>query len=173
MPLTIEDGSGVANADALVNVAFVDDYASRYGKDAIWATLTISVKEVHIRRASQFADNKFPYPGTSTYALQPFHFPALGYEVRGFVVTGIPVQVKNAVAELAIISASGINLVDDVVARNYTYRRVKAEGFEKEERYADGGSPDKIFGTVEMILSPLLSNSFGRGVKTVRLVPGV
>lgn len=171
MPLILEDGSGVLNADALIGVAFVDDYAARYGKDAVWSTLTDPVKEIHIRRASQFVDTKFPYPGSPQFQNQTFHFPATGYYLRGYVAVGIPNQVKNATAELAILSASGINLIEDIVARNYTYRRVKAEGFEKEERYEDG-SHHQVFGAVEMILSPLLTNSFGSGVKTVRLIPG-
>lgn len=170
MPLVVENGTGVQNADALVDVAFVDDYAARYGKDGIWATLGLPAKEIHIRRASQFADTKFPYPGSSLYGHQTFHFPAQGYYLRGFPVVGIPNQVKNAVAELALLSASGVNLVEDVIARNYTYRRVKAEGFEKEERFEDGNY-NRVFGVVEMILAPLLANSFGSGVKSVRLIP--
>jgi hypothetical protein len=172
MALIVETGAGIADADALVDVAFVDDYAARFGKTG-WAELDLPTKEIRIRVASQFIHSKFPFPGRPLYSYQSFFFPAYEFRVRGHLVEGVPVQVKNATAELAIMAGT-VDLYDSLVARNYIYRRVDVGGVEKEERWSnDSGPVSKPFAIVEMILAPLMEGSLGEGVRSVRLMPGL
>lgn len=165
--LTVEDGTGVAEADAYVEITDVDTYATNYGKTS-WTGLTNNEKELHIRRATQFIDNKYPYPGTPKTATQGLFFPLEELWVRGYQVTGVPRQLKDAVCELATISVT-TDLQDSVAARTYTYRKVKIGDVEKTERY-ETDQRQNIFYSVEMLLTPLLSGVIGPGLKQMRLV---
>lgn len=164
--LTVEDGTGIEGADAYVEVADVDAYATNYGKTS-WDGLSNSVKELHIRRASQFADNKYPLPGTPLKAEQGLFFPVGELWVRGHRMTGVPRQMKDAVCELATISVV-TDLQDSVSARTYTYRKVKVGDVEKTERF-ETDQRQNIFYSVEMLLTPLLSGVIGPGFKQLRL----
>jgi hypothetical protein len=166
MTLSVEDGTGIADADAYVSIEEVDVYADSFGK-VNWADLPLNQKEIHVRRATQFIDNKFPFGGRSKTAEQALSFPKEFISIRGHTVEGIPRQLRDAVCELATISVT-TDLVDSVAARAYTYRKVVVGDVEKTERY--GTSDDsKIFHSVEMLLTPLLSAQIGRGVRLHRL----
>jgi hypothetical protein len=165
--LTVEDGTGVSNADAYVAVADVDNWAIAYGKTG-WDALQTSEKEVHIRRATRFADTKYPLPGTPLTGTQRLFFPVESLTVRGHPVTGVPRQMKDAVCELAIISANGTDLVDSVAARAYTYRSVKVGDVEKAERFSSKDNQPIFYG-VELLLAPLLNNAVGPGIRTIKM----
>jgi hypothetical protein len=168
MPLVLEDGTGISGADAYVSTAEVDTYAAAYGKGTVWASLQSSAKEIHVRKATRFADDKYPFPGTPLKGTQGLFFPVDSITVRGWPVTGVPRQLKDAVCELAIISANGTDLIESVSARAYTYRSVKAGDVEKTERF-DSVDNQPIFRGVELLLTPLLSGNVGAGYKIVRL----
>ncbi len=160
MALIVEDGSGVIDAEALVSVAFVDDYAIRYGK-AGWSALSVDQKEINIRVATQFAVSKFPWNTRPLYAYQSYPFPAYQFDYRGSWVEGIPIQVRQAVAELAILNQSQ-SLTEGRVARDYIYKRTNIGGVEKELRWASPGHDSgSLFDTVELILAPLLGSIDG------------
>lgn len=165
--LVVEDGSGIENADAYVDVDFVDGYAEKYGKTD-W-TGDQAAKEVHVRRATQFADNVYLSEFQPNTMMQRLMFPASGVYIRGYHVTGIPIQLKEAVAELSTISMQ-MDLVEVQKDRNPIQVTKKAGDVSKSETFA---SPvhQRVFHPVEMILRPLLSSSnIGRGVKTVKMV---
>lgn len=169
MTLVVEDGTGVVDADSYVSVETVDSYAVNFGYTS-WAALTTDRKEINIRKATQFLDNKYPMPGTPLKLDQGLHFPAKGVYVFDSCISGVPKQVKNAVCELAIAGIT-TDLTESVQGRTYTYRKVKAGDVEKTERY-DSDNPEKTFQTAEMLLSPLLSVSIGRGVSQQRIMRG-
>jgi hypothetical protein len=165
--LTVEDGTGVAGADAYVDIDDVAAYADSYGKVA-WDTLTTDAqREMHIRRATQFIDNKYPFPGTPLKSTQGLFFPVEELFVRGHEVEGIPRQLKDAVCELATISVT-TDLQDSAAARTYTYRKVKVGDLEKVERF-ETDQRQNIFYSVEMLLTPLLGAQLGPGVRVLSL----
>lgn len=166
MALTVEDGTGIEGADAYVEISDVDDYADAYGKTA-WAGSN-SEKEIHIRRATQFIDNKYPFVGTPLTAAQGLLFPMQSLIVRGYEITGLPRQLLDAVCELATISV-GTDLIDSVAARAYTYRKVEVGDIKKTERF-ESDDDQKIFHSVELLLTPLLSSMLGSDVRTHRLI---
>lgn len=170
MALTVEDGTGLADANAYVDVAFVDAYAQDYGKTAWSNTLSAPQKEVHIRKATQFVDNVYLNDFKPSRKEQRLAFPAVEASIRGYKVEGIPVQLKEAVAELAIISVN-TDLIEAQEERLVLQRTVKAGDVSKSETFA---SPvyKKIFHPVEMILRPLLAGVqiLGQGVTVVKLI---
>lgn len=170
MTLVVEDGTGVANADSYVSLAEIDAYATAYGKTGWPGSLITADQEVHARRATKFADNKYSFPGTPKTGTQGLFFPVQELYIRGWKLTdGVPRCLKDAVCELAIISANGTDLVDSVAARAYTYRKVVMEGLEKTERY-ESENNENIFRSVELLLAPLLIfSSVGTGVKIIKL----
>jgi len=167
MALILEDGTGVTDADAYVPISDVDTYAANYGKTG-WDALNSADKEIHIRRATKFIDNKYPFPGTPLKSTQGLFFPVQKLTIRGHAVTGIPRSLKDATCELAIISANGTDLVESVAARAYTYRKVKVGDVEKVERF-DSVNNQNIFHSVELLLAPLLGVSVGEGVSFIKL----
>lgn len=167
MTLSVEDGTGLTNADSYVSTGEIDAYAEAYGKTG-WTDLPQADKEVHARRATRFVDNKYPFPGTPLKGTQSLFFPVEELIVRGHAVTGIPRQLKDGVCELAIISGNGTDLVDSVTSRAYTYKKVALEGLEKTERY-ESENTDNTFRSVELLLSPLLGAYVGSGVQFIKL----
>jgi len=168
MALTLEDGTGIEDADAYVETSFVDTYAANYGK-AGWDNLSDADKEVHVRRATQFIDNVYLNsfePSTSTQRLA---FPACKAYVRNTLVTGVPIQVKEAVAELAVISVT-TSLVD-VQTERLAIQETKRAGDVSKSQTFSNDIYRKTFHPVEMILKPLTTglNQIGPGVSTVSL----
>lgn len=166
MALTVEDGTGVEGADAYVAIADVDSYATKFGKTG-WSALVAADKEIHIRRATRFIDDRFPFPGTPKTAKQGLFFPVEELYVRSHEITGVPRQLKDAVCELAIISVTN-DLIESVGARAYTYRKVVVGDIEKTERYGSSNN-QSIFHSVELLLTPLLTGYVGPGVKLIEL----
>lgn len=169
MALTVEDGTGLADADAYVDVAFVDAYAANYGKTDWEGLASQTDQEMHIRRATQFVDNNYLsgfQPLTSTQRLA---FPAKYAYVRGHLVTGVPIQVKEAVAELANISVT-TSLVDVQSERQAIQRTVKAGDVSKSETFSNS-IYTKLFHPVELILRPLDRGTgrIGQGFSVVGL----
>jgi hypothetical protein len=107
MALTVEDGTGLAAADAYASVATVDAYVTAYLRDhATWTGATTADKEQSIREATQTLDLLFGgrWIGRKKSSAQALAWPRAsavdpdGWEVAS---TAVPAQVEDAVAELA------------------------------------------------------------------------
>lgn len=152
MALVVEDGTGIASADAYVSVAFVNEYASKFGKVG-WDELDLAVQEVHIRRATQFADNVYLNDYPPLKEDQRLSIPSSSLYVRGTKISNVPIQVKEAVAELAIISVTN-DLASIQTDRQPIQRTVKVGDVSKSETFSSEFYK-KIFHSVEMMLRPL------------------
>lgn len=152
MALTVEDGTGLPNADSYVEVAFVDEYAVNFGK-AGWNELSLAEQEIHIRRATQFVDNVYLNDYSPLVADQKLAVPSSSMYIRGNKVSGVPIQVKEAVAELATISLT-VNLIEIQGDRQAIQRTVKVGDVSKSETFSTEFYK-KIFHPVEMLLRPL------------------
>lgn len=163
MALIVEDGSGLPDADSYVEVSYIDTYAAAYGKTG-WAALTEPDKEIKARQATQFADNMYLNEFNPLKTDQRLAVPATNMKIRGNPVTGVPVQLKDAIAELAVIAIT-TSLVDVQTARNAVQRTVKVGDVSKSETFANDGYR-KVFHPVEMLLRPILGNTtkIGDGV---------
>ena len=112
MPLTVEDGTGLATADSYASRAEADAYHAARG-NAAWSAASTDARDAALRKATQYLDTRYRWVGnrsTLTQALEwPRYFvPRLGYP------TGWPQpRVVNACIELALRALSGDLLVDD------------------------------------------------------------
>lgn len=105
MTLTVEDGSGVADADALITLAFADTYHASLG-NTTWTGDDTSIKEPAIKRATAFISNSFNWKGYRVNGRsQALAWPRSGVidsEGYGILSTEIPIELQNAVAEIAL-----------------------------------------------------------------------
>lgn len=105
LTLTIEDGSGVANANAYCSVAFVTDYADTI-ESKVWSN-NKSRQIVAIINATRYVDMKYrgKLPGTINQSTQSLLWPRASYvDGAGNTIPAgtIPTALKNAVAQAAI-----------------------------------------------------------------------
>lgn len=107
MSLTVEDGSGKADADALASLDFVDTYHASRGNTK-WTVVAVDTKEQCIRRASDFVDKRPKsrgrrYLGFRQTKSQNFEWPRVdAVDDDGYTLTDVPPQVQKATAEYAL-----------------------------------------------------------------------
>lgn len=106
MALIVEDGSGLANAEAYASVAFADDYCDKRGI-AIWATYTTTQKEARLRNGAEYIDNEFRgrFIGVKRTDTQARQFPRFQLEDEdGRYVSheSVPTPVAQANVEAAL-----------------------------------------------------------------------
>lgn len=94
MAFVVEDGTGLEDANALIDVAFADSYFSDRGITA-WTGDTATVKQPAIVRATDYVNNRFTYLDVKFNEDQSCEFPR-GEEAL------MPVKMKQAVAEYAL-----------------------------------------------------------------------
>ena len=101
--MIVEDGTGLPNADSYVTVEFADSYFSARGVSE-WATLTNTVKEQLLIKATDFIDNIYQWKGKKQFDIQALRFPRVNiFDYEGAEITGIPSCLKQAVCDAALI----------------------------------------------------------------------
>jgi hypothetical protein len=106
---TVEDGSGVPEANAYAEVAYVDDYHAGRGNTA-WADATLANKQIAIVRATDYLEQVYGdrFRGRKGTQEQGLHWPArYAYDNEGRLIEEVPEVVRRAVAELALRALSG------------------------------------------------------------------
>jgi len=142
MAFTVEDGTGVAGANAYADVAFVDAYFTDRGVTG-WAGDT-SVKQAAIIKATDFIETRWGdrFKGRPEHLdpRQPLGFPRYNlYDLAGQVVEGIPDKLKKATAEYALRALSGPLMPDpttDASGAMVVGNRQKVGPIETEVTYA-------------------------------------
>lgn len=107
MTLTVEDGTGLADADSYVTVQEADDYADIFHSDTTWDTLTLVEKEARLKQATRFLDTMVSWASTIKKPTQALAWPRHEFNDReGRVVSedSVPELIKNAQIDLAIES---------------------------------------------------------------------
>lgn len=100
MPLIVEDGTGLDDAESYVSVAEADTYHTARGAETTWTDADSDLKEQALRKATEYIDSTFggrlrsarSYPDTP----QALEFPR---ELWG---DAVPVNLKKATFEYAI-----------------------------------------------------------------------
>lgn len=106
MPLTVENGTGLSDADSYITVAAFKAYADDRGYS--YAGYTDTQIEQKLRLGTQYVDTIQRYKAQRLVASQSLEFPRLElYDWSGILVEGVPLRVKNATAELAFRALSG------------------------------------------------------------------
>jgi hypothetical protein len=176
MSLIVEDGTGLANAESYISVADATAYHSARG-NAAWAALASdTIREQLLRKATDYMMQvyRLSWGGsrkTSTQALDwprydvPMQDAPSGYGAYPAYYDDdiVPVEVKNACAELAF-RASVADLSPDIGQR---VLREKVDVIEIE--YADHGPQYATYRAIDNMLAPFLAaGSSGTFRKVVR-----
>lgn len=174
MSVIIEDGSGVPNAESYISVGDMDDYASRYGITE-WptgsTTAVTTKKEIALRRAAQYVDNKYgpDFSGQRLSQKQGLLWPrshAFMADGSSIPENSVPACIKAAQCEAARLTATDTQLTAMREA-GPVLKRKKTDVLEKEW-FEGTAAQAPVFGNVDAALSPL----FGQGgdfITTARL----
>lgn len=171
MALTIEDGSGVANANSYATVIATKAFATARG--FALATATDAVVELNLTLAKDYLEGlRAEYQGTKTAKANALQFPRVGVEVDGFAVDAdeIPdclVQAQMRLACYAYDNGSKLTVQGD--GRVIVEKRI--EGV-IDTKWADHGdsSPQPSFPEADALLAPLLQSAvFGGAGIAIRV----
>ena len=93
--------SGAATANSYASVAEADAYLAVRGDTNTWTALTTGQKENKLQWAAIILDT-LDFKGSKSTSTQALEWPRYDVTDRnGWTVSGVPVQVKNAQAEMA------------------------------------------------------------------------
>ncbi|MBB76526.1 MAG: hypothetical protein CMJ75_18635 [Planctomycetaceae bacterium] len=164
MAITVEDGSGLAGADAYVSVADVDAYLTKYNPSTTWDALGDPEKEAAIVKATRYLDLVYAerWDGVKKTEAQALDWPRYDADYKDHPVpsTEVPQAVKDATAEIA--RWSGENPTTPLINTKTDDAAIKRDKIQVgqivlDTTYAGGNesSTDTDFPVVEAILDPL------------------
>ena len=164
MPLTVEDGTGMAAAQSYISVADADTHFSARGI-TLWDTMLDVEKEQALTRATDYLVQVYRtrWMGDRVTATQALDWPREGVEVGGFDIDEdvVPAEVKRACAEMAFKAASG-ELAADIERLT---KREKVGPIEVE--YSDNVLPYRVYRAIDNLLAPFLVNAGSRVFRQV------
>ena len=158
MPLIIETGAGLTDADSYASAAAADAYHAKRG-NAAWAALVESEKESLLIKATEYMVGQYRarWKGRRRTATQALDWPRYDVElddVHAHLGSDIvPVEVQNACAILALQARSG----ELAPALKRTIKE-KVIGPIKTV-YADGAPEAVRYRAVDQLLKPFLCGS--------------
>lgn len=157
MTLVVEDGTGKTNAESYQSVSAADTYFSNLANTS-W-TGTTAVKEAALRKATLYLDSTYRWIGDIFSVEQSLNWPRTSvYDSQGRdLAETVPLNLKNACAELALISLT-TDLFPLVDNSNYV-KREKVGTLEVE--YKDNSPSRKQFPFVDKLLSDLYVSKVG------------
>lgn len=134
MALIVEDGTIVTGAESYISVADADTYLAKFGKDAVWTTLTEGAKEILLRVSNSYMDTKYYWKGKQATAGHTTNWPRSEVYIEENLLSSItiPEDISNANALLGAEAASG-----DLF------------------RNVDGGSTGQLVKSLEDMVGPL------------------
>lgn len=104
MAITVEDGTGLTDADAYISEADADAYFAAVG-NAAWAAATSGEKEIAIVKATRYMEKRFgnKWKGIIATSTQALGWPRDGvYDERGTELDDqVPLAIAHACAEYA------------------------------------------------------------------------
>lgn len=163
MAFTVEDGTGIAGANAYCTVAYVSTYHSDRNNTS-WASASTASQQAAILDATRYLDTFYSFPwGTRVSSTQGLLWPrkgALDYE--GFAIDGIPTVLKDAVAELSLQA-----LTTDLLAPQDRETASETVG-PVSVTYRPGAAGQKTFPTVTRMLVRYGLIAGGGSVRVVR-----
>jgi hypothetical protein len=162
----VETGAGIANATSMCDVAFADDYISFYASDAdqlAWAAQDNTTKQKRLMRGAQYLVTKYDsrWINRRVNQLQSMPWPRVCVtDSDGFAVgsDAIPVQVKQAQCEAALLDMNGTALLPDVeAAQNIASESVTAGPVQESISYVGTKSSLPVFRKIALLLKPFLT----------------
>ena len=141
MAFTVEDGTGITDANAYIAVADADSYFTDRGGVAAWTAALTAAKQAAIIRSTDYIEARFGqrFLGTKLTTTQGLSFPRDDlYDRDGEGIDGMPRPFLDAVCEYAVraLSADLWNEPDRDPKGRIVVERKKVGPIEKDIRYA-------------------------------------
>lgn len=165
MALTVEDATGLENADSYVSLSDFNTFRTNRN---MTATATDAAKEAALRDATSFIDAHYAFPSTPLKNNQALSFPRFGtFYVDGkLIAVGVPAKLVEACCLLANEAlAQPLDPMDD--SSRVTRQSSKVDVIEKTVEY-QGAKGARQFPTVTRILAQIGGTRKGRTVNLVR-----
>lgn len=169
MALTVEDGTGLAAADAYVSEADATVYIAAYQPQgfASWTTALPSAKEVAIRKATQYLDSRYAslWKGYRKTQEQALDWPRIAVYSEGLVLSTeeLPTLLVQATAELAVrfLVSGDLELDVDLGSSNIKRERAELGPLKEEIEYQGVKATQARQPKVDRMLQPLLLSGGG------------
>jgi len=148
MTFIVEDGTGKDDANALVDLAFVNSYFSDRG-EAGW-TGTDTVKQQSIVVATDYVETRWAslFKGQLEFIIQALSFPRINlFDRDNRAVLGMPDKLKKAVSEYALRALTTDLYTEpttDVSGQTVQAERVKVGPIETDKEFVSGGAVSTI-----------------------------
>lgn len=148
MTLIVEDGTGLADADAYHDADYLAAYATK--RSITLASSDPDKIESAIREAAEYIDTVSRYKAQRLTAGQLREFPRTGLQDwSGYDVVGVPERVRLASAYLAVQSLAGVKLWQNQArGGQVTHKSIGPIS----TSWAPGASPHTLFSTAAMLL---------------------
>lgn len=161
---TVEDGTGLADANSYLSIADADQYNDDHDADATWDGLADADKQKHLRLATRYIDAFYGrmWRGGRLEAEQRLDWPrSSAWDDDGFAIDddAVPSQVEDATAILAIKSAGGETFLDDETEGMIVKESDKVGPIASEVEYMGGKDEAKRFPIVERTLASVIHSS--------------
>lgn len=170
MPIIIETGEGLADAESYASVAQADARCASVGMTG-WAALAEVGKEIALRKAMIFmATHRTRWAGRRVYQHQALDWPRYNVVVDGFIVpsTIVPPDVVNACIDLAVRAGSGEDLLPDLDTGSNAIKKDKTGPLETEY-FQNTTDARERFVAVDTLLAPYFgSTGGGNSMKVTR-----
>lgn len=113
LTITPEDGTGLANANSYISQAEGDTYFEAHLYGTAWTGASSGDKDKALAMATRLLDANTNWVGEKKTSTQALQWPRTDVEHDGFEISSsiVPVEVKNATAELA-----GLLISEDLTA---------------------------------------------------------
>lgn len=160
MALIVEDGTGKSNAESYLSVADADTYVTNYrGAAHAWLSLDTTTKEVLLRRAALYIDNRYlnRWKGYATTDTQRLEWPRIdAVTSSGWYIAcnTIPEALKYAQVEAAIrLNEDEANVQPDLARGG----KVKSEKVDVIAiTYMDGAPSRTVYTQIDEWLKDLI-----------------
>jgi len=149
---TVEDGTGVAGANAYATTAQVDDYFAGVGGNTTWTASGTTQKQAAIVEATRYAEQRFRgrCKGIRMSEEQGLSWPRDSAFVDGVELDDqVPPTLINAIAEYAVRARSSSLLTDSpATTGGILEEEVKVGPIEERIKYAESGTRSSQSGLV-------------------------
>ena len=162
MAFTVEDGTGLFNANSYLSVADADTYHTDHIDPTEWSGASQGDKEKALRLATQYLDVRYDgkWKGERSNRDQALAWPrANAQDNDGYYYDNneLPQRLKNSVAELALRVIKGDTLLGDITKPGtIKSKSVKAGPIQTTKVYVGGMSNVKKYPLIERQIRHLI-----------------
>lgn len=150
MAIVVEDGTGLADANSYVSIAYADSYFYDRG-NSVWDTYTPENKAQALILATEYLDMYYNYTGYKSSSTQALDWPRdYAYDVDSNEITDIPVTLKKMTCEAAV-RAIASELQPDLESGRTIQREKIANAVEVEYAEGSGGSSEPIYLVIDRL----------------------